>query len=153
MSENSDHPPAVSRSEPNDDNDGSSAPTTAASSLSHLLNKTDVDPTTSFHREDVSHPHHEGGHDNEEDESEEDDDEEHDESAEDYVAVGHEDALDFTNLFRRPPIRNRTPLDELHPFVQLLTPSNIDDCVKVEEAFPEHERCSREKVCQIKTLQ
>lgn len=39
--------------------------------------------------------------------------------------------------------------DKLHPENQVLTRNNIDDCVAVENsAFPEHERCSREKVCQ-----
>lgn len=36
--------------------------------------------------------------------------------------------------------------DKLHPENQVLTVSNVDDCVEVENgAFPEHERCSREK--------
>jgi hypothetical protein len=35
--------------------------------------------------------------------------------------------------FRRPPSHNRTKLDELHPFVQLLSASNVEDCVKVWE--------------------
>jgi hypothetical protein len=37
--------------------------------------------------------------------------------------------------------------DHLHPFTQLLSVSNVDDCVNLEnEVFPESERCSREKV-------
>lgn len=36
--------------------------------------------------------------------------------------------------------------DKLHPENQVLTISNLNDCVEVETAFPEHERCSREKV-------
>jgi hypothetical protein len=37
--------------------------------------------------------------------------------------------------------------DHLHPFTQLLSVSNVDDCVSLEnEVFPESERCSREKV-------
>lgn len=37
--------------------------------------------------------------------------------------------------------------DHLHPFTQVLSVSNVDDCVELEaEAFPENERCSREKV-------
>lgn len=72
-------------------------------------------------------------------------DEDHDEEVdEDYVAV---DADDFSYWLRRPPVHHRTKLDDLHPFVQILTVSNVDDCVKVESAFPENERCSREKVC------
>lgn len=76
----------------------------------------------------------------------EDEDEEGEEADEDYVAVDHEDINDFSYYFRRPPVHERSEIDELHPFVQLLSLSNVDDCLKVEEAFPEHERCSREKV-------
>ena len=36
----------------------------------------------------------------------------------------------------------------LHPYAQVLVLSDVDECVRVEEeAFPENERCSREKVC------
>lgn len=39
--------------------------------------------------------------------------------------------------------------DKLHPENQVLTINNVDDCVNVENAaFPENERCSREKVSQ-----
>jgi hypothetical protein len=45
---------------------------------------------------------------------------------------------------------NRNPpgkFDSLHPFTQVLSVSNVDDCVELEaETFPENERCSREKV-------
>jgi len=37
--------------------------------------------------------------------------------------------------------------DDLHPYTQSLTKSDIESCIKVEEAtFPPNERCSREKV-------
>ena len=37
--------------------------------------------------------------------------------------------------------------DNLHPYVQTLSISNLEDCVALEKAvFPENERCSREKV-------
>ena len=37
--------------------------------------------------------------------------------------------------------------DALHPVTQVLSPANVDDCTQLEEdTFPEHERCSREKV-------
>ncbi len=37
--------------------------------------------------------------------------------------------------------------DNLHPYVQTLSISNLEDCVALENAvFPENERCSREKV-------
>lgn len=77
-----------------------------------------------------------------------DDDEGDEEVDEDYVAVDQEDANEFPYWFRRPPTHHRTRLDELHPFVQLLSVSNVDDCVAVEHAFPEQERCSRDKVGQ-----
>ena len=35
----------------------------------------------------------------------------------------------------------------LHPYVQTLTVADVESCVALENAaFPEHERCSREKV-------
>ena len=38
--------------------------------------------------------------------------------------------------------------DNLHPYTQILSLSDLEACIAVEEAaFPEHERCSREKVC------
>ena len=76
------------------------------------------------------------------------DDDEHtiDEDGE-YVPLGPEDKSDLSYWFRQAPTRQPTALDELHPFTLVLTTSNVDDCMKVEEqAFPEQERCSREKV-------
>lgn len=75
-----------------------------------------------------------------------DDDEGDEEVDEDYVAVDQEDANEYPYWFRRAPTHHRTKLDELHPFVQLLSVSNVDDCLEVESAFPEQERCSRDKV-------
>ena len=38
--------------------------------------------------------------------------------------------------------------DVLHPVTQVLSPGNVGDCTTLENsAFPENERCSREKVC------
>ena len=38
-------------------------------------------------------------------------------------------------------------LNDLHPYVQTLSLSNLESCVALENAvFPEEERCSREKV-------
>jgi hypothetical protein len=83
----------------------------------------------------------------EEAEDDDDDDDEDEEADEEYIAVDHDDINDFSYYFRIGPVpRQRTELDDLHPFVQVLTTSNVDDCIKVEEDFPEHERCSREKV-------
>ncbi|OJJ58471.1 hypothetical protein ASPSYDRAFT_57771 [Aspergillus sydowii CBS 593.65] len=76
-------------------------------------------------------------------EADEDDDDE--EVDEDYVAVDHDDLNEYPYWFRRPPVHQPSKLDDLHPFVQVLTESNVDDCVAVEEAFPEQERCSRDK--------
>lgn len=81
-----------------------------------------------------------------------DDDEGDEEVDEDYVSVEQEDANDTPYWFRRPPTHHRTKLDDLHPFVQLLSVSNVDDCVKVEDAFPEAERCSRDKVRSLTVL-
>jgi len=42
----------------------------------------------------------------------------------------------------------------LHPYTSILSLSDVDECVRVEsEAFPEHERCSREKVIILLLLQ
>ncbi|PKY01436.1 acyl-CoA N-acyltransferase [Aspergillus campestris IBT 28561] len=74
-----------------------------------------------------------------------DDDDDEEEVDEDYVAVDHDDINEFPYWFRRPPVHHRTQLDELHPFTQVLTVSHVDDCVEVEQAFPEAERCTRDK--------
>jgi hypothetical protein len=38
--------------------------------------------------------------------------------------------------------------DDLHPYPQILSLSDLEACVALEDAaFPEHERCSRDKVC------
>ncbi|KAI5293578.1 hypothetical protein KEM55_007033 [Ascosphaera atra] len=54
----------------------------------------------------------------------------------------------YRNLTMTQPTMETQPngLRELHPFVQLLTLADLDACCKVEEAFPPHERCSREKL-------
>ena len=45
-------------------------------------------------------------------------------------------------------LRRRDEKNKLHPYVQLLSISDLEACVALEAAtFPEHERCSREKVC------
>lgn len=65
-----------------------------------------------------------------------------------FVTLNHDDVGSYSDFFRRPPMNDKTnQRDRLHPFVQTLSISNVEDCVRVEEgAFPEHERCSREKV-------
>jgi hypothetical protein len=40
--------------------------------------------------------------------------------------------------------------DSLHPYTSILSLADVDQCVELESsAFPENERCSREKVCLI----
>ena len=44
--------------------------------------------------------------------------------------------------------------DELHPYTQTLSLTDIDSCVQLEEAtFPPHERCTREKVSPVNQRQ
>ncbi|EEH18172.2 hypothetical protein PABG_00735 [Paracoccidioides brasiliensis Pb03] len=63
-----------------------------------------------------------------------------------FVEVDHDDVADYGWYFRRPPPTKPTQLDQLHPFVQLLSLSNVNDCLAVEAAFPEHQRCTEEKI-------
>lgn len=88
---------------------------------------------------------------------------------EEFVPVNHEDVEDvdedddedesemdrvlrpFLGLQRQlgQHQRNAVPskYEDLHPYTQILGPSNVEQCVKLEDsAFPEHERCSTEKV-------
>ncbi|KAL5336196.1 hypothetical protein BJX70DRAFT_289163 [Aspergillus crustosus] len=76
---------------------------------------------------------------------EETDDDDEEEVDDDYVAVDHDDLNEYPYWLRRPPVHQPSKLDDLHPFVQVLTESNVEDCIAVEEAFPEQERCSRDK--------
>ena len=44
-------------------------------------------------------------------------------------------------------LRQNTKRDQLHPYIQTLTITDVESCVKLEEAaFPPNERCTREKV-------
>lgn len=71
----------------------------------------------------------------------------------DFVAVDHNDVADCAWYFRHQPSAPKpSPLDELHPFVQILSVADVDDCVHVESAFPENERCSREKASRMADL-
>lgn len=73
------------------------------------------------------------------------------EGADDFVAVDHDDAPDYSYLFRRSSqAKQRTALDNLYPFTSVLTVGNVDDCMSVEEVFPEEERASKEKVSLLK---
>ncbi|EED20691.1 GNAT family acetyltransferase, putative [Talaromyces stipitatus ATCC 10500] len=129
MAENMASPPAESGLAESDENIMSAS---TASELSRIFNSAGIIPGPggylSFNPRD------------------DDDDEEDEDVAEDFVAVDHNDAHDYSYLFRRPSRgKQRTPLDELYPFTSVLTVGNVEDCVTVEEAFPEHERASREK--------
>ena len=73
------------------------------------------------------------------------------------AAAGQDGQNDFTIYRDERKLANAHPLhdgraketeaDNLHPYVQTLSISNLEDCVALEKAvFPENERCSREKV-------
>lgn len=96
-----------------------------------------------------------------EDEDEDEDDDEDDDDVEDiyptaggvfnteeddFVAVDHSDASDYPWYMRSRAPARKSELDKLHPYVQLLSVSDVEGCEKVELAFPEPERCSKEKV-------
>jgi hypothetical protein len=70
-----------------------------------------------------------------------------DDGVDDFIEVDYEDVSEYSLLFHRRPDPQQALLDELHPFVQLLSLSNVNDCVNVEATFPESERGTREKVC------
>lgn len=58
------------------------------------------------------------------------------------VGDEYEGGLLFSQLSQRNEKR-----DELHPYTQTLSMSDLESCVRVEEeAFPPHERATREKV-------
>lgn len=42
--------------------------------------------------------------------------------------------------------RKSLPKDQIVPFCSVLGLDNVQDCIEVEEAFPEMERCTKEKV-------
>ncbi|KAM5465646.1 hypothetical protein MauCBS54593_006421 [Microsporum audouinii] len=96
-----------------------------------------------------------------EDEDEDEDDDEDDDDVEDiyptaggvfnteeddFVAVDHSDASDYPWYMRSRAPARKSELDKLHPYVQLLSVSDVEGCEKVELAFPESERCSKEKL-------
>ncbi|EEQ29409.1 acetyltransferase [Microsporum canis CBS 113480] len=90
-----------------------------------------------------------------EDEDEDEDDDEDDDDVEDiyptaggvfnteeddFVAVDHSDASDYPWYMRSRAPARKSELDKLHPYVQLLSVSDVEGCEKVELAFPEPER-------------
>jgi hypothetical protein len=86
---------------------------------------------------------------------------------EEFVPVSHEDVEDVDNeeeesemervlrpllglgrQGQRSRVAAPNKYDDLHPYTQILSLSNLEACVALERsAFPEHERCSRDKVC------
>ncbi|KAF3482857.1 uncharacterized protein GIQ15_02181 [Arthroderma uncinatum] len=97
-----------------------------------------------------------------EDDEDEDDDDDDDEDVEevyaatggafggteedDFVAVDHSDASDYPWYMRSRAPARKSELDRLHPYVQLLSVSDAEACEKVEAAFPENQRCSKEHI-------
>ncbi|MCJ1450961.1 hypothetical protein MMC28_001295 [Mycoblastus sanguinarius] len=78
------------------------------------------------------------------------------EGAEGLTAIGDDGYNEFTihgdesrqTSFQqlRTHRANANGMNDLHPYVQTLSLSNLESCVALENAvFPEHERCSREK--------
>jgi len=59
----------------------------------------------------------------------------------------HRDEPSGTNAQLRDWRARSNEKNDLHPYVQTLSRSNVDSCVALEDSvFPEHERCSKEKV-------
>ncbi|KAK4499545.1 hypothetical protein PRZ48_010061 [Zasmidium cellare] len=61
--------------------------------------------------------------------------------------IERETAMDATdNASNTNDASSATPRDEIHPYCQTLSLSDVDSCTRLEEAtFPPQERCTREK--------
>lgn len=60
------------------------------------------------------------------------------------------DESDDRELQLSNSLRRKEERFGLHPYVQVLSLADLEACVALENAaFPENERCSREKVCLI----
>lgn len=58
--------------------------------------------------------------------------------------------LSLANAQLRSKGTNISIRNDLHPYVQTLSLADVDSCVAMENAaFPEQERCSREKVSHV----
>ena len=67
-------------------------------------------------------------------------------SSDNEFTIHHEDEGSPFGALRNPRAEGKD-LSDLHPYVQTLSLSDLGSCVALEDAtFPEHERCSREKV-------
>jgi hypothetical protein len=76
------------------------------------------------------------------------DPEEDDDSDEEHEHMANHPLLSMLTGRLGPRRRGSThKWDNLHPVTQVLSVANLEDCTVLEEsAFPENERCSREKV-------
>lgn len=74
--------------------------------------------------------------------------EEQDEGASSYRFNIYRDASEDREMQLSNNLRRGDAKDKLHPYVQTLQIEDLDSCLALENAaFPEHERCTREKVC------
>jgi hypothetical protein len=63
-----------------------------------------------------------------------------------------DDEDDMIESFQNGISDSNPKRDELHPYTQTLTLSDVDSCTTLEEAtFPPHERCTKEKVRAVST--
>jgi hypothetical protein len=112
-------------------------------------NKPNADSTPGEQKldgEDFNVINHEDVEDVEDDEEEEEAEEEAEEEEQSFYRPGLAGLLGG-RMMQRGGRNTQGKFDHLHPFTQVLSISNADDCVRLEsEAFPENERCSREKV-------
>ena len=61
--------------------------------------------------------------------------------------------LSLANAQLRSKGANIIVRNDLHPYVQSLSLADVDSCVALENtAFPEQERCSREKVSHVTSI-
>ena len=59
----------------------------------------------------------------------------------------HRDERETSLQLIRDSRSKANDINELHPYVQTLSLSDLESCIALENAiFPEQERCSREKV-------
>ncbi|EME79566.1 uncharacterized protein MYCFIDRAFT_199290 [Pseudocercospora fijiensis CIRAD86] len=69
-----------------------------------------------------------------------------DDDEQDIERAGPVDAHDDDDSFITELSQRNEKRDELHPYTQTLSLSDVESCVRLEEAtFPPQERCTREK--------
>ena len=65
----------------------------------------------------------------------------------------HRDDREISMQFLREGRAKADERNDLHPYVQTLSFSNLESCLALENAiFPPQERCSRDRVCASITL-